>query len=743
MARKKTLSAKIILIVVSLAFVTSAAGAEVGSELPWTTLTSFKDVRHMRVINDTLYALTSGGILAISSPDEPARPYLNTDGLGTVDVTDAIVDAEGQTWVTGFGRLVKFHEFGSRQYLFFDSDAKLFRLLTLKDEGDYIWVGSELGLVLFSKTNDGGQIQDSYTMFGNLNPNPEVFDILLQGDTIWLATSSGLAVADKSDLALLKSPANWTTFGLSNYPELANDTITRVVSFESDIYIGTADGFYRLDRSAVDTSFAEIPVGSDAGITDLKIEHDTLFVYSGSGLRAVVGGNLANVPTTGLPSAATTGAALDGLRWVAVSPTGIYSPQGTTYDGFPYTGATGNLVSGLAINQQGILTAGLTLNLTDQYYDGVWIPRDFWLRDRSMNVISDSSGNAWVGTFGNGLWMLTDSSTVHYNHENSSLRGNSDGPAGVGYVVIEGLAADSRYIYALAFRALNGYPVAIGDLNNLDSPEGWDSLGASDGITDVFVSSLDKHGGFLAVGTQQKGVFYCYIGSDPFDKSDDRCLHYTKSSAYLISDNVQAVRFDPDGDLWVGTNSGVSRFDPGIDRFVDVTIPAGFGPVISAIDFDGRGNAWVGSSNGLLFIDGITLATQHYTTLNSDLVDDDVRSITFDRFTGDLYIGTASGISIRPSDYGPPAYSIDSVYAFPNPFVIRSDEDRLRFNYGRPGTISIYSIAGELLKELAVSGAWDGRNDAGKRVASGVYLYVLTDEDGNIGRGKFLLVRKQ
>ena len=31
---------------------------------------------------------------------------------------------------------------------------------------------------------------------------------------------------------------------------------------------------------------------------------------------------------------------------------------------------------------------------------------------------------------------------------------------------------------------------------------------------------------------------------------------------------------------------------------------------------------------------------------------------------------------------------------------------------------------------------------AGEEVVSGVYLYVLTDEQGNNGRGKFLLVRK-
>jgi flagellar hook assembly protein FlgD len=83
------------------------------------------------------------------------------------------------------------------------------------------------------------------------------------------------------------------------------------------------------------------------------------------------------------------------------------------------------------------------------------------------------------------------------------------------------------------------------------------------------------------------------------------------------------------------------------------------------------------------------------------------------------------------------------VFAFPNPYVVNSDADKLNFNYSRTGTVRIYDISGALIAELSVNGSWDGKNQKGKAVASGVYLFVLAADNGEIGRGKFLLINKR
>jgi ligand-binding sensor domain-containing protein len=70
----------------------------------------------------------------------------------------------------------------------------------------------------------------------------------------------------------------------------------------------------------------------------------------------------------------------------------------------------------------------------------------------------------------------------------------------------------------------------------------------------------------------------------------------------------------------VGTTFGLSRYDSGIDRFVDVTLPAEVSSNITSLEFDGRGNLWVGTIDGLVTLDAITGEFEVYNTLNSEIV---------------------------------------------------------------------------------------------------------------------------
>ncbi|MEA3296652.1 MAG: two-component regulator propeller domain-containing protein, partial [candidate division Zixibacteria bacterium] len=334
---------------------------------------------------------------------------------------------------------------------------------------------------------------------------------------------------------------------------------------------------------------------------------------------------------------------------------------------------------------------------------------------------------------------------INYDENNSTLRGNNDDPPnGESYVFVEGIAIDRNYLYAVCYRAVNGYPVAIADLTRLDDPSGWDSLGIDDGLTTAFVRSVDYYAGHLAVGTDRDpgGVFLCQVGYDPFNRLSNACVHFTEDNSYLLSDVVRVVRFSPDGILWVGTNSGLSQYDPGYERFIDIELPAGIDLDVTDLEFDRRGNLWIGTRKGLARMDATTGGFEVFSTLNSDLVDDGINSLNIDPFTGKLYVATNFGISILSTTVGRPVFDVDRVVAIPNPFVIRSDNDRLEFNFSEKVNVRIYSIAGELIREMDTNTLWGGRNQQGEKVASGVYIYVLIDKTGNLGRGKILLVRE-
>ncbi|MFZ5979122.1 MAG: T9SS type A sorting domain-containing protein [Candidatus Zixiibacteriota bacterium] len=738
MVNAKNIIKKIVLMALLAGAVFTCGSA---SALEWMTFTSFKEVRRILAVGDTAYIATSGGLLVVNDFGAPGKEYTNINGLGTIDITDVIIDAAGQMWVSGDGRLVKFEGVNSVQFLFLNNEGETFKLHRLVDDGDSLWIGTEIGLVLFSKVNDGGQIQDSYSLFGSLNPEPDVYDVLLTGDSIWLATSSGLAVADRSNPVLMKSPSNWTVFSVNDYPELGAETVRRVTYFEDEIYVGTAAGLFRLDRGAGDTSFILQNFGQGGDITDLIMENDTLFIYADSGLAFMKDGVITERTLSGLSSAPVTGEVMGDYHWAGVAAGGVFA----NYDDGPYveyvyTGMPGNNVTDVTVNKFGRVTAVFGNLPAAEYEDGVWKLRSFNVKDRTMDIISDSTGDSWAGTFGLGLYHIFDEGIVNYDTGNSSLSGVSENHK---YIVVYDMDTDGRYLYAACYRAFNGYPVAVVDVLDPDNPNAWDSLEISDVISGAKIFTLDYYNGYLGVGSEVDGVFICYIG-DPNYKADDVCTQYTTDNSNLLSNLIRNVKFSPvTGELWAATNYGLSRFDSGTDRFIDINLPDGFGPEVMAVEFDSRGNLWVGGKNGLArFADG---ELSYYTTLNSGLVSNDIINITYDIYTGDIYIATSGGMSRIPSDIGMPTIDVEQVVAFPNPYIIDSDSDILKFNYGGTGKISIYNVAGEYVRELKIAPGqdsyWDGRNDNGEPVAAGVYFFVVTDDEGNSGRGKILLIR--
>jgi len=712
----------------------------------WTSFTSFKNVRKMRLIQSQIFAATSGGIIILSDPTARGIELTNLDGLGTTDIFDIISDNSSQLWVAGDSRLVRFGGPNPRQFLFFDNNDDLFSPLTIADDGDYLWVGTEIGLILFSKLTDDGQIQDSYQLFSNLNPSPLVTDVLIIGDSIWLASSSGLAVANKTNFTALKDRNNWTTFSVLSNPELGTDTVLQVAAFEGEMYIGTTRGLFRLDRNPADTTFTQLSAGSITNVTDMHIDNDSLFIYNSAGLSALKSGVVNSIATTGLPSSPVAGINDGILRWVGVAGGGIYSSSGGSFSEYAFTGLPDNDITDVVIGLTGQLSilfiAGPAATLQT---DSSWKEHQFTVGDRGISIITDSSGILWSGVWGPGIWSIDDTILTQYTDvagSPTSLDGVADN-----VVVTFGLYADKNYLYATSFLARNGNPLSIARLSNIDAPSGWTSFGQSDGIIDNWIVSLDVFDGSVAIGSGVAGVFICYVGPDPFDKSDDFCTQFVEgfNNGNLISNTVRIVKYSPDGVLWVGTNFGISRFDRGIDRFVDVQIPATveFGPDITAIDFDSRGNVWIGARNGLARIDATSGEFSLMTDLNSDLVSSNVRSLTVDRRTNTLWVGTDRGLSRLLSQTGENTSIVDDIVPYPNPFIIKSSNDLLRFNSSKALSARIFTTAGELVAEFNVNQPWDGRNNSGRPCASGVYLYLVTDEDGNIGRGKFLLVREQ
>ncbi|MEW6607908.1 MAG: PQQ-binding-like beta-propeller repeat protein [bacterium] len=87
----------------------------------------------------------------------------------------------------------------------------------------------------------------------------------------------------------------------------------------------------------------------------------------------------------------------------------------------------------------------------------------------------------------------------------------------------------------------------------------------------------------------------------------------------------------------------------------------------------------------------------------------------------------------------------DGVVVYPNPFKpSRGDENIVFEGLPEDTQIRIYDISGSLVKEEEHKRAtwiWDVRDNYGKKVDSGIYIYVLTTGDGKKKIGKLAIIR--
>jgi hypothetical protein len=161
---------------------------------------------------------------------------------------------------------------------------------------------------------------------------------------------------------------------------------------------------------------------------------------------------------------------------------------------------------------------------------------------------------------------------------------------------------------------------------------------------------------------------------------------------------------------------------------------------ITSIAIDGGNRKWFGT-NGygvyLISADNMT-QIQHFTTDNSPLLSNTVPSIAINPTTGEVFFATDKGLCSYISDATETntEMTTDNVWAYPNP---------VEPGYTGPITITGLSLNADV-KILTANGAivnegrsnggtyvWDGCDQKGRRVASGIYMVATATNKGEKG----------
>ncbi|MDI6781398.1 MAG: T9SS type A sorting domain-containing protein [bacterium] len=105
-------------------------------------------------------------------------------------------------------------------------------------------------------------------------------------------------------------------------------------------------------------------------------------------------------------------------------------------------------------------------------------------------------------------------------------------------------------------------------------------------------------------------------------------------------------------------------------------------------------------------------------------------------------VGSFSYFSLMMPDWPD---NLKNVIVYPNPCITDKYGYQLNFaNLTQSSTVKIFNIAGELVKEIRANNQieiWKLDNDDGQRIASGIYIYLITDPVGNKKVGKLAVVK--
>lgn len=213
--------------------------------------------------------------------------------------------------------------------------------------------------------------------------------------------------------------------------------------------------------------------------------------------------------------------------------------------------------------------------------------------------------------------------------------------------------------------------------------------------------------------------------------------------------NVLALATDNNNRLWIGTRSGLRvLFNPGsffeensnTDTQAIIILEDGvpqellFDLVITDIEVDGSNNKWISTaSSGVFYLSPNGQETLlQFNKDNSPLPSNNVQDIAIDSFSGVVYFATTNGLVAFNGTSTAPRDNLENVYAFPNPvrpeFLGNVTIDGLTTN----ANVKITDISGNLVFETTSEGGsvqWDTTAFGKYKVASGVYLVIITGED--------------
>ncbi len=762
----------------------SVLGQSVGS---WTAHTSAREVTSLSSGEGFVWVASTGGIFRYDPESGEIDRYTAAEGLYDVNVQAITWDSKRQLLWVGYadGVFDRLNPTSGQVDTFFDIfrserfPSKVINELNIL--GDSLLIATGFGLVIFDPVRN--EVRDTYSRLGSLPAAIAVNDVIAAeipsgGIGLWVATDEGIAYAPLRGKSL-QDPNSW----VSEADIIPSSSVTSIMYHHDQLYVGTALG---LGRRRPDASYESV-VSSTRAIRDLDILGDRLVAVTQFRFRAYDSGGRQTIPVSGFDDLRSVATDNSGNVWLGDAVSGLNhyvnetdSPSldlisGDLYPEGPFDSPFGDLTTApdgslwaaaqLGISQSGFYRMdpdGIWTNFTTRFVEELSDRGSFW------RVHVDGMGNAWSASRGGGLARVSSDGEVSvFDQTNSTLLPASGTQ---GFVIVGGIGREEDGTLWVT-NTISPTPLHVrtadGSWTALPPPQCGRAPQTS-ALGDIFIDSngikwiILRDRGNL---NNTRGILILDTNATPSDISDDQCTYYStpgSNGTGLPGSQIYAITEDLSGRVWVGTSGGPAYFQTSSFAATGGSTEAVWpvwqqrelgtfvlrGLPVHDVVVDPSNRLWMATPDGVYLIseNGGFGMQAHYTTENSPLLSDMVTTIAVEELSGRVFLGTDKGLISLLSDAIKPAERTENLFIYPNPVQLSSDPNPQIYIEGLVAEteLSILAVHGELVRRFQTRGGrglWDGRDQDGKLVPSGMYLIVaLGKNNEGVAYGKVAII---
>lgn len=731
----------------------------------WKAYTSLVNSQSATVDSSgNLWIATSGGIYYYNPQTADYRDFRNIDALASIDIRtiaynperDEIVAGSADGYLSIWDHSGKWQNFGDVHNQGF-SDPEI---TDIKFYGGNIYISGGWGLAVFDPVKK--IFTETIRRFGDFQSNVKANSILIRNDSIWVATEAGIAY--NSLKSQISDRNTWKVFDQSN--GLTFQTVSDIGYWNGSLYALSKKNVYKL----TDTIFQSIL--QDDYLVGLRGDSKHLYVAS-----------LFNVNVdlkTVLNEGKVLPANLSGFAIIPSSDTarviyfydgngiGIYD-HGNNEHYLPNSPLS-SLISDIAIAEDnsfwcttGEATSGKGFaHCSNGIWENYSVKTNPEIKIDAYDFISlMDNGDILVSGYGSGLLYgaLGNDDSYHfklYDSSNSAFVGVD----GKNFIVAGQTVMDRNgYVWCTNMGLNSAGPIAVAFDKDFKSYPIYTNLTANNrNFYNLVIdfSGTKWMGSFPEYGV---GLLYSNDNGTPTDPTDDKQgLLTVSSTAYstaypnLLSNDCNSLAIDKTGVLWIGTKNGLAAIvNPSSalsskPSFIVRTVKDMADKFVNDVMVDALDNKWIATSSGIwVFNSDATEILAIINKANSPLPTDDVKSISTNPATGEIFFATRNGLYVAKSMSVAPNENYD-ISCYPQPFDPNRDSELIIDGLAGASEIRILTTNGELVQSINTNSrkvAWNGLDKSGSPVGNGVYLVVtVSGETKTSSVQKIAVVRK-